>query len=84
VYLSPCWDDSWSIKPWHENPDVFKYDAADLAGWVFQSMFRLSTATVASPTLNLSPYSEESWSIKPWRENPDTFKYEFAERTAFR
>jgi hypothetical protein len=43
------------IKPWRENPDIFKYAAADLAAWVFQSTFRLSTAAVASPTLNLSP-----------------------------
>lgn len=25
--FSPAWEDSWSIKPWHENPDISAADA---------------------------------------------------------
>ena len=65
MYLSPNSEDSWSIRPWHENPDNARYETADLAACAFQSVLKLLTATVASPTLYLSPNSDDNWSIKP-------------------
>ena len=41
MYLSPNSEDSWSIRPWHENPDNARHETADLAACAFQSVLKL-------------------------------------------